>query len=308
MMRIAYLVTAYRDLRHLQRLCGALRREDPGCLIYVQLDRGSAVAAQALALDLPVHLTRHPVRWGDGSYLLALVDSLRAMAEEPWDWVLLLSGQDYPVRPLDELRRELGRGEHSAFAPVSARLEPGADAPDEVVTRYTYRYVWAHGRWPRAALAVAHRAAPLVERASRRRLRVQPRPRGYGPGLGIRRGATIFTSARSCWMGSDYIAMRRDMTAAVLQLLDAEPEVLEFFAETFVPSEALFPSVLRWIDPDGVANRNFHFMRFGGRANPRLITRDDLPELWDLGVPFARKFDDQSSWVEDALPMHCRPA
>jgi hypothetical protein len=75
-----------------------------------------------------------------------------------------------------------------------------------------------------------------------------------------------------------------------------------------VPSEALFASVLRWIAPDSVANRNFHFMRFSGRANPRALTPDDLPELWDIGAIFGRKLDDDATWVEDLLPMRTKPA
>jgi hypothetical protein len=307
-MRIAYLVTAYRDLNHLQRLCAALSREDPSGLVFVQFDGGSALAPQAARLGLHLTFTAEPVRWGDGSYVRATVDSLRALSDEPWDWVVVLSGQDYPVRPLTDLHHELEHGGQSAYSLISACLPGDADPPKALLERYTYRYLWSRRPWPLVLRAVARRCAMPVAVVSRGRLRIQPRPRGDGPGLGVRRRTTIFSERRPCCMGSDYVAMRRDTTMRLLDILDAEPEVLDYFAGCFVPSEALFASMVRWIDHDTVANRSFHFMRFSGRANPRGVTQDDVAELWQLGVIFARKFDDDAAWVEHVLPMHSRPA
>jgi hypothetical protein len=305
-MRLAYLVTAYRDLRHLERLCAALAREDPGALVVVQLDAGSPLAERASGLDARVELTRSPIRWGDGSYVRALVDSLRRLMADDWQWVLVLSGQDYPLRPIAELHEQLEGGHHTAYSPISGRL-PDDATPEALVQRYTYRYRWARRSWPRLLRALARRADPLVTGLSRGKVRIQPRPRGDGPGIGVRRRTTIFSDARPCYMGSDYVAMHRQACADLLELLDREPEVLDYFAHTFVPSEALFASVLRWNDPDAVAARNFHFMRFSGRANPRLLTPEDLPELWELGAIFGRKFDDETAWVEELLPMRSRP-
>jgi hypothetical protein len=305
-MRVAYLITAYRDLVHLERLCAALEREDPSAVVLVQFDSGSPLAERATALDVRVTLTRRPVRWGDGSYVLALLDSLRMLMADEWDWVLVLSGQDYPLRPLGELHEQLEAADHSAYSPASGRL-PDDAPPAELVERYTYRYRWAHRPWPTALRGLARRTGPIVSAVSRGLLRIQPRPRGDGPGIGVRRRTTIFSDARPCYMGSDYVAMRRAACAELLARLDQEPEVVEYFAESFVPSEALFASVLRWNDPEKVANRNFHFMRFSGRANPRLLSPEDLPELWTLGAVFGRKFDDDTTWAEEKLPMRSQP-
>jgi hypothetical protein len=306
-MRVAYLITAYRDLHHLERLCRALVREDPAALVLVQLDVGSPLAARARELPVPVTLTRAPVRWGDGSYVRALVDSLTLLMADDWDWVVLLSGQDYLLRPINDLHHQLQQGGWSAYSPVTGRF-PDVSPPTALVERYAYRYWWARRSWPRSLRAAARRSDRALRAVSGGRLRVQPRPRGDGPGLGLRRRRTIFSEARPCFMGSDYVVVRRDATSSVLELLRREPEVLEYFARTFVPSEALLPSVLRWLTPDEVANSNFHFMRFSGRANPRLLTPQDLPELWELGAVFGRKFDDDSTWAEALLPMRSRPS
>lgn len=307
-MRVAYLVTAYRDLTHLERLCDALRREDPDALVLVQFDRGSPLAAQAATLDQWVRFTDGPISWGDGSYVRAVVESLRALLDEPWDWVVVLSGQDYPVRPLEALHAELEQGGHSAYALISGCLPGDAPPPEALITRYRYRYWWTHRPWPRVLRALARRSSPVVAALSRGRLVVQPRPRGAGPGLGVRRRATIFSASRPCCMGTDYVAMSRRSAEGVLDILDREPDVLDYFATTFVPSEALFASMVRWVDRATVANRSLHFMHFRGRANPRQVSEEDLGELWQRGVFFARKFDDEAAWVEQRLPMRRSPS
>lgn len=307
-MRVAYLVTAYRDLTHLQRLCSALRREDPRGLVLVQFDGGSPLAAQAAELDLWVRFTDEPIRWGDGTYVRSMVDSLRALTEERWDWVVVLSGQDYPVRPLEELHMELEHGGHSAYSLVSGCIPGDPPPPRELVERYLYRYWWTKRRWPRVLRALARRSAPLIAGLSRHRLLIQPRPRGAGPGMGIKRRTTIFSRSRPCCMGLDYVAISRTSVDGLLGILEREPAVLDYFASTFVPSEALFASMVRWVDPETVANRSFHFMHFKGRANPREVTEDDLQEMWHRGVFFARKFDDDALWVEQRLPLHGHPA
>lgn len=307
-MRVAYLVTAYRDLTHLQRLCDALQREDPGALVVVQFDSGSPFAAQAAALDQRVRFTEGSISWGDGSYIRAVVDSLQALLDDRWDWVVVLSGQDYPVRPLGELHAELAHGGHSAYALTSGCMPGDAPPPEALVTRYRYRYWWTHRPWPRLLRALARRSAPVVAALSCGRLVVQPRPRGAGPGLGVRRRRTIFSESRPCCMGTDYVAISRRSAEGVLDILSREPEVLDYFASTFVPSEALLASMVRWVEPDTVADRNLHFMHFRGRANPRQVSEEDLGELWQRGVFFARKFDDEAAWVEQRLPMRRSPS
>lgn len=307
-MRIAYLITAYRELSHLRRLHDVLMEQDPGSIAYVQFDLGSPWVAPARELPFRINLTSFPIRWGDGTYVRALIESLRDLSSQDWDWVAILSGQDYPVRPLGLLRQELETSIHRAYAPVVGRSHGLEPAPAQLIGRYMYRYRWLGTEAPLLVRAAARELDRPLQRASRGRFRLQPRPREGAPGFGVRRQGTFFSDQRPCWMGPDYVVMERSMVRRLLDLLDREPEILRYYDETFVPSESLFTSVLRWIDAAAVADRNFHFMRFGGHANPRRIDPEDLPELWDLGPIFARKFDDRSDWVTTQLPMRTRPA
>ena len=71
-------------------------REQRGCII-----------GRRLADDGHVHFTdeRHRVRWGQYSIVEASLAGLRHLRTlGRFDRVLLMSGQDYPVRPLAEIR------------------------------------------------------------------------------------------------------------------------------------------------------------------------------------------------------------
>jgi hypothetical protein len=254
--------------------------------------------------------TQVGIRWGDASYAESIVASMRRLLapEYEWDWLVLLSGQDHPVRPLAELRATLATEGIRAYAPAHTHSPGGEGRTAELRARYEYRYWWPASAWPRWARASAHRLRRPIEWATRGVVRLQPRPRGAAPGVGLRCRTTPFSESRPCSMGSDYFAADRVMVAALVELLDREPSILDYYRRTFVPSESLFPSVFRWIDSGAVANRNFHFMRFGGLANPRNLTEEDLPEIWEHGAIFGRKFDDDSVWVERRLPLTEAPS
>lgn len=307
-VRVVYLVTAYDHLEHLQRLCRALETSDPGCLVVVQFDSGSARLPRASDLGARVIFTRDRVIWGDGSYADALIQSMGALLADEWDWLVVLSGQDYPVRELSVLHLELGSDAFDAYAPARSGAPTEMSCDDEIVQRYGYRYRWFNGNWPRLARAVVARSARPLSLATGGWLRLQPRPRGMGPGIGRRRRPTPFSEYRPCFMGSDYVAARRRLVEEFVALLEREPELLEHYRQTFIPSESLFATVFRWIAADRVADRNFHFMQYSGRANPRSITSADLPQLWASGAIFARKFDDSATWVEELLPMKQDPS
>ncbi|HEV2728020.1 MAG TPA: hypothetical protein VGV34_06975, partial [Solirubrobacterales bacterium] len=105
-MKVAYLVTSYRNPGQVLRLVSALR-EGPGSEVVVShsqdQSRLEAHEVEARGGHLLPH-RRGPVRWGSWAYLRSLLDGFAWMAErfDP-DWTVVLSGQDYPLRPLSEI-------------------------------------------------------------------------------------------------------------------------------------------------------------------------------------------------------------
>lgn len=305
-VRLAYLITAYKEPVQLARLTHRLASGGVLDLRYVQLDRSSPIDPSDIAPGTIVETTTRPVNWGDGSYLASMVASFRRMLRHEWEWVVVLSGQDLPVRPIDELRARLAAAQCAGYVPGSDAMPTRESATDEVRGRYWYQYQWAPGVGSGATNGGAKHLSRSVTRLSRGGLRLQRRPLGAGPGLGVRAGWTPFTATRPCHHGSDYFVVRRELVEAMVRFVDAEPRMWNYFQRTYIPTEAFFPSVFRWLEPGAVENDRFHFMRYDGAAHPRLVTPRDHDEVAQSRAFFARKFIDADEWVDEVFPIGSR--
>jgi hypothetical protein len=251
-----------------------------------------------------VRTTRRPSEWGSGGQLDAVLDSFTSIASEPFDWLVVLSGQDYPVRPVEELAELFAATPHQLFLDTSRNgvvypPPPGRDALTYAQERYFYRYRWlpasAWSRFgPRARRSLgagSQRLARLL--SSSGALRVQRRPENrFSPGLGVRARRHPFTTDRPCRMGSDWFAIARPVYDDLLEQMARSPDLVEHFRRTYLPTEAFFHTFLlpRWDAQN--AGHNLHYLRFvGSRAHPEMVSDDDWAELVDSGAYFARKFD-----------------
>ena len=172
--RVAYLILSYTG--PVERLVATLRAGSPDALIAVHHDdrRTTLGAVDALRID------PRPVEWGHGSQLAAVLRCLRWVRERAaFDWLVLLSGQDYPLRPVGEIEASLhGADAFIQTAPVAPLAWRRGEA-DEFARRYRMRWrpVLGGGRArgrqgrparPRAAAAVGHVPGPARGAAAAR--------------------------------------------------------------------------------------------------------------------------------------------
>jgi hypothetical protein len=184
-----------------------------------------------------------------------------------FEWLVLLSGQDYPVRPVAAIEASLtGADAFIETIPVPP-LTWRRGATDEFARRYRHRWRPVSRR----IAAVAGRLDPLMH--------VRTLPSGTYLGLPARPPLPPYR-------GSDWFSLSR---VAVDAVLAADPE---HFLHTIVPTEAFAQTVLAnsTLRLDGDYRR---FTRFApGSANPRTLAEEDLDAALASGADFARKFDD----------------
>ena len=223
-----------------------------------------------------IRLEPRPIAWGHGSQLLAVLHGLRALQGRT-EWVVLLSGQDYPVRPIAEIEARLGGVDaYVQTAPVQP-LTWRRGAADEFARRYRMRWRPATAR----VAKLAAKADPLVH------VRTLP----SGTYLGLRAHPPL-----APFHGSDWFTLSRRAVDAVL---NAPRPVLDHFLHTIVPTEAYVQTVLAnsglRLHPD-----NRRYVRFDpGSPNPRMLALEDLDAALASGADFARKID--APQVLDAL-------
>jgi hypothetical protein len=291
---IAYVVLSHRNPGQVLRLVGALG-EGPAARVLVRHDqRHSRLDARALeaAGGEPIEDGVAP-EWGAWSHVELILGCLqRAEERHDPDWTLILSGQDYPVRPLAESEAELAAARADARLGAVRRVElRRPPAGDEFFLRCRYRHY------------ARPRGLPHLPRALRPLAYVRDLP----PQVGVRR---LRRAPLPLYASADWLTLGRRARAAV-RAAAADPRLTRYFRRVAVPSESFFASTLLGDSSLRVERDHRRFAPFSspGAAHPDTLTSADLDRILASRADFARKFDsDLDARVLDLLDEHRRSA
>ncbi len=268
----AFVILAHKQPEQVARLAArlaplrALVHVDAGLPAPARHAFAATLASSANARMLPSHRSG----WASWGLVAAALEGIRAAVADPTcTHVMLLSGQDYPLRPAAALQ---------AFF-----LEHHA-------TTFAARWKLPSRLWGRRGGLDRLRPWQVPVRGRRVRLPVW-----------MRRPAGV-----EFYGGSMYWALTADAARNVLALMDARPELERFYRRTWIPDEMFVPTLLMNSSSAGsVANEGLTYIRWpdkGGR-HPAVLGADELPRLRtaaagpsDVGGGarcklFARKFD-----------------
>jgi hypothetical protein len=295
-VRIAYLVLSHRNPEQVLRLVSVLN-EGPSAEVLVRHDpRRSTLDERALErLGASALHDDVDFDWGGWSQLQMLLACLEGAASLDPDWTLVLSGQDYPLRPLAAIEDGLANSEYDAMLGHAWELEtdkpPGPPA-DEFFLRCAYRHYPAPGLLPRLP-------GTLRPLAYRREL---PRQ------IGLRRIRLPFREGFRCFVSADWLTLNRRALRTVLDAAN-DRRLMRFFRRVAIPSESFFATVLLNDGSLRVAGHNRRFVSFEAplTPHPETLTMADLDRLLASECDFARKFDaDGDADVLDALDQRRR--
>jgi len=272
-----YVVTSYLNPPQTERLVARLRRDSPGARIVVSHDQKMPTPDVAVldALHAELWMTPEPVTWGDATYLRSLLVAIERADLAEGDWLTILTGQDYPLRPLQEYE------EHLATCGADMLLEEPDDDPN--LPNFLRRYLSRSYRLP--LWTDRHRIRQVVKHLPG--IEMTRSPRGLPPHLNRRRLRTPFHNGLRLYKGCDQFAVSG---RAARVLLRADPRLLRYYSHTLTPSESYPHTVLR-NDP---SLRNVpgmvHYAQWVDSPHPRWLTTDDLETMLASGLWFARKF------------------
>jgi hypothetical protein len=273
--RIAYIVSAYKLPAQLERM---LRRlQAPGVTFAVHIDSKTRrpvwdeMVSRCSDLDV-AWLPRHRSQWGGFGHVRATLKGIDNIVGNgvTFDYAVLLTGQDYPLRPPAEIARVLGEsGGRSFMRHIELPWAPWG--PRGGLDRVEDWHVITYRR--------LHVALPL-----RRKL----------PG-GLR-----------AYGGSAYWCLERTLVHFVHGFLRDNPDYVRFFEHVFVPDELFFQTIIMNSQlRDTVENDDLRYLDWSREPAPAVFTAADLPALLGSGQLFARKFDETvDSDVLDALDRH----
>lgn len=286
---IAYLITSHTLPRQMLRLASVLRAGSPDSEIVIHHDTRTSQVDRAAVRALGAHLLEpsSSVDWGRMSHLTLMFRCFSWLLEHTQsEWMVLLSGQDYPVRPVADIERRLAAaGVHALIETQPCPRPRARDPVDEFALRYHFQWRrvprWASGRVVQTA---ANRTA---------RFRVRSMPRS-GSWLGTRAARSPFDGTFVCHRGADWFSLSRRAVSAVDQFRLAHPQIVAYYRRTLIPTESFVQTVL-------ANDRSLRLSGDHGRytiwdrphmTGPRVLRTPDLDMLLRSGMDFARKFDE----------------
>jgi hypothetical protein len=229
---------------------------------------------QAATEDVPnVHfLPRHVSHWGGFGHVRASLKGLADVIERavPFDYLVLLTGQDYPLRSATAIERFLADADGRSFmnywplpyAPWGSR--GGLDRLED---------------WHFITYLRSHLALPL-----RRRL-----PNGLVP-----------------WGGGAYWCLSRAVAEYIYGFVLQNPKYVHFFEHVLIPDELFFQTIIV-NSPlhESIVNDNLRFIDWSREPAPAILRVTDFPRLVASGKLFARKFDETvDATILDMLDNH----
>jgi Core-2/I-Branching enzyme len=265
---LVVVVLSHRNSAQVARLAGRLRSGSNTVTVIHHDPYGETLELPRWSDVLRVPGAR-PAQWGSMGIVDAVLRSLRFVRSSipELGWVVLVSGMDYPVRPVRAIEDELAAATVDAYArhvPVTAAPHDD-DSSWQVMLRHRYLH--------QARIPCTSRWVTV------------PRRHPFHAGLQLFAG--------DMWVN---LAAR-----ALHHVLDSPRAdvVLRYLATVPVPDEAAVQTLLLSPDRDGqrlrVADDTRRWIRWAAGppppAHPELVTAADLPAIAASRAFFARKVD-----------------
>lgn len=287
---VAYCIAAHRSPTQTRRLVRRLLDDDPTCRVVLHYDqRQERLDVRELVGPRVTIVPERPVYWGSFEFVDLFIEMARLAIEQlRCSYVVLLSGQDYPLRSVHDLEPELAR--FDVWVDAQPLVRPGVVPWPEGMRRYSYRWwrVADPGRLLRGLDRIAAKvpgvkwssAPPPFPRITHTRQHGQlwwGIRDSTGPGVPIYVG--------SAWMSLS--------PKAVATVLSAPRRVMSFFHHVPISDEVCLQTILHNAPGLTIAPGNGRFIRWkGNESSPEILTADDLETMLQSGAHFARKFDE----------------
>jgi len=268
-MKVAYLIMGHREPEQILRLIDALR--DSAAFFAVHIDKRApdevfAPLKEYAGTRPDLFLTRR-IRcyWGSFGIASAMVECIRTTVEcgVHFDYAILLSAQDYPIKSADQITEFLERNKGAEFIECFELAKPNRwtnhAGPYQALNRVQYWTFFLRSR-------------PFHLRIPRRL------PFGWQPHGG------------SQWWG-----LSRECILYLESTFRTKPEVIRYFRHVFIPDESLFQTVIAnepRFSSRIVCNdlRHIDWERPNPKY-PRTLDMEDLERLRVSSKLFARKFE-----------------
>lgn len=270
MIRVAILILAHKNLPQLDQL---LTRLCPDFDVYLHLDKKWEIDTNHFKKYNNVFLTeRYTINWGSYQQVQADAALFKMAFRKDYDYYLLISGQDLPIKSNREIKSFLTANQHQSFVDYEAFPKKAWQKDFEGgYSRVKYYYGFdfkknMSGFVLKKALAIVR----LLQKFTGIKRTLQPL-KYYG--------------------GWNWVNINRAGMTHIVNYLDNNPAFLKSFKYTLCGDEVWIQTVLL-NSKNRVVNKELRYTDWRGcLENPKTLTMAHEEEIRNSDALFARKFD-----------------
>ncbi len=267
-MKIAYLISVYKYPAQLIRLVKQLSTDSTYFFIHVDQRTSHEVYRQMVNglnhLPKVFFLERHKCYWGDFGHVRATIKGIKALfnLNISINYVILLTGQDYPIKSNSQIVDYLKKGEDKSF-----------------ISYFSLPYdLWCQGgldrieRWHFSLLS--------------KRIQLPNKYLSFLPKRNFPKGFKPFG-------GPSYWCLSGECIEYIHDFINQNHQFIDYYEFVNIPDEGFFQTILlnsplkTWL-----VNDDLRFIKWPpGAPNPQILGKQDLEDMISSSKLFARKFD-----------------
>jgi hypothetical protein len=284
-MKKAYIIIAHKNPRQLHRLVARLN--DGNSEFFIHIDKKVELAPFEILNDFgnQVHfLERFDSKWGSYGTIKPYLNGMKVIRDSDveFDRILLLSGQDYPIKSNKEIDEFFKNSPQSVFIdyfPIP-NLEKWKGKDRGGLYRVDKYYFGSKRRelFCSKSLNLMSRFLPLLKRKI---------PYGLKPFAG------------QTWFNLDMYALNY-----ILDFNAKHPKYLEFHKHTFVADELYLQMIIgnskdeKLLSSIENSEKRFTIWEKETSAHPKILDKNDLEAIMLSDDLFARKFDEDTEILD----------
>jgi hypothetical protein len=281
-MKIAYIILAHKNPEQLVRLIHRLQDENTSFFVHLDQKTSHSVYSQLLEQlrDVPdiLFVKRYRCYWGNYGIVNATIEAIKQLVRSTidFDYAILLSGQDYPIKSIASINAFLDRNHGSEFMDSFALTSYNrwTDQGDcyQALNRVQYWHFRIRSR---------HFYPPIK----------RPLPKNF-----------------ALYGGSQWWCLTRECINYVNAYIANHPAFVNYFKHTFIPDELFFQTIVS--NSPFRANMIHDDLRFidwdhPNPVPPATMLKADFDRLVASPKLFARKFDiTRDAEIFDLIDQH----
>jgi hypothetical protein len=290
-MKVCYFLQTHTNPEQIYRLVRVIKNSSPNALVIVSHDFEKCnLGVAELEKWSGVSVLRG--KGGRGNFLIVqrLLDAIDWLFDQKieFDWLVNLTGQDYPVQPIEQFEQSLSSTKYDGFIEYINVFSPQCKwGAREGYTRYYFRYTSLVNNLPNW-LKNSLRPIKAINY-------IQPFFRvnfAYGITFGLKTTAP-FTDNFICYGGSFYWTLSRKCINYFHEFYRKNPDFIDYYKKVCVSDESLFQTILVNSKLFNFCNDNKRYYDYSKTRNghPRTLITEDYQSIVKSEKYFARKFD-----------------